>query len=354
MKRTFPYILGASAYIAGLGLTITSAWLITTASYQPPILTLGMAIVGVRFFGISRSVARYFERLTSHRRVFDQLTNLRVRIYDSFASNPITLVRDFGTGKLVKRIVDDVERAQEYQLRITLPHVASVISLLAGIGLGLWLNPVSLLTTLPISLLLLFLIPGRLKASCEVIARRIENLESEYAAVVEQAAHGLAEAQLYGYLEERLGKTEAAEREIATEEANLLRLTRRYQFFSTALVGLAIVGLSITAHLAGGKIPAVQVSMLIFLPLVMFEAITAWYPNLYNAGKLLLARHEVASLSEIHQHADPIALPLNSEARELLVRNVRARWDDENDFMEPISFHLRTGDCLVIRGRSGS
>ncbi|MBI3428754.1 MAG: ATP-binding cassette domain-containing protein, partial [Actinobacteria bacterium] len=98
----------------------------------------------------------------------------------------------------------------------------------------------------------------------------------------------------------------------------------------------------------------VQVSMLIFLPLVMFEAITAWYPNLYNAGKLLLARHEVTSLTETHQHADSISENLNSRAKELLVRNLRARWDDEHDFMEPISFHLQSGDCLVIRGRSGS
>ncbi|MBI3430368.1 MAG: hypothetical protein HY050_10025, partial [Actinobacteria bacterium] len=224
MKRSFPYLLGASAYIAGLGLTITSAWLITTASFQPPILALGIAIVGVRFFGISRSVARYFERLTSHRTVFDQLTNLRVRLYNSFASNPVTLVRDFGTGKLVKRIVDDVERAQEYQLRITLPHLVSVISLLAGITLGLWLNPLSLVTTLPVSFLLLFFIPHRLKASCEAIARRIENLESEYASAIEQAAHGLAEAQLYGYLEERLARTEAVEKEIAQEEVKLLRV----------------------------------------------------------------------------------------------------------------------------------
>ena len=354
MKRTIPYLLGASAYIAGLGLTITSAWLITTASFQPPILTLGIAIVGVRFFGIARSVARYFERLSSHKTVFDQLTNLRVRLYESFASNPIALVRDFGTGKLVKRIVDDVERSQEYQLRITLPQIASLISLLAGIALGYWLTPLSLLITLPICFLLLFLIPQRLKMTCEAIARRIENLEGEYALVVEQAAHGLAEAQLYGYLSERLERTELSEKVIAEEELRLVDLTRKYQFVSVALIGLAIIGLSWLAYRTGRKIPAVQVSMLIFLPLVMFEAITAWYPNLYGAGKLLLARHEVDSFIGLERPAGFVKTQAISDVTNLTLKNVRVSWDEETRFMEPVSFHLGAGECIVIRGRSGS
>jgi ABC-type transport system involved in cytochrome bd biosynthesis fused ATPase/permease subunit len=60
MKRAFPYALSSASYLAGVGLTITSAWLITMASFRPPLVVLGVAIVGVRFFGILRSVARYF------------------------------------------------------------------------------------------------------------------------------------------------------------------------------------------------------------------------------------------------------------------------------------------------------
>jgi ATP-binding cassette subfamily C protein CydC len=354
MRRAIPYLLGASTYIAGLGLTVTSAWLITTASFQPPIMTLGVAIVGVRFFGIARSVARYFERLTSHRTVFDQLTELRVRLYESFSSNPIALVRDFGTGKLVKRIVDDVERSQEYQLRITLPHVAALISLLAGVCLGFWINPTSIWITVPTCLLLLFLLPRQLKKSSEIIARKVEDLESEYASSIEQAAHGIAEAQLYGYLSERLRRTKDLESKISGAELTLLKVTRLYQFLSTALIGFSIVGLTLIAFSAGKGVPAVQISMLVFLPLVMFEAITAWYPNLYTAGKLLLARHEVDSLIKSERHHALAMLKLDSQVEDLILRNVRVSWDREKAFMEPISCHVKSGDCLVIRGRSGS
>ncbi|HUV47338.1 MAG TPA: ABC transporter ATP-binding protein, partial [Actinomycetes bacterium] len=56
-------LLGAAAAAASVALMGTAAYLIARASQQPPILTLTVAIVAVRFFGISRAVARYSERL---------------------------------------------------------------------------------------------------------------------------------------------------------------------------------------------------------------------------------------------------------------------------------------------------
>ncbi|MEK6648001.1 MAG: thiol reductant ABC exporter subunit CydC [Actinomycetota bacterium] len=356
MKRTYPYILGSSAYIAGMGLTIASAWLITTASFQPPILTLSVAIVMVRFFGISRSVARYFERITSHKAVFDRLTQLRVRLFEKITANPISLVRDLGSGALVKRVVDDVERAQEYQLRITLPHVAAVISVLTGAALGWWIRPESLFITLSASFILLVLVPQYVKKRCEIVARGVESSESDYAALIEQAAHGVVEAELYGYLAERLSRTAQIEQEIWRKEQSLLTSTRRFQFLFVATLGLTLVALAELANYfsATSTIPAVQVTMLIFLPLVMFEGITAWYPNLFNAGKLLLARREIATLEEMDVDQPRSTAPLLSVAKEITAKNVQVRWHDREHFMEPVSFHVEAGESLVIRGRSGS
>ena len=50
----------------GVALTATSAWLISAAALQPPVLTLMVAIVAVRAFGLGKGVLRYAERLVSH------------------------------------------------------------------------------------------------------------------------------------------------------------------------------------------------------------------------------------------------------------------------------------------------
>lgn len=354
MKRTYPYLLSSAAYISGIGLTITSAWLITTASFRPPLMTLGVAIVGVRFFGISRSVARYFERLTSHRQVFDRLSKLRVRLFQAMTTHSLGLVRDLSSGTLVKRVVDDVERVQEYELRITLPHVAGAITVLSAVVLGGWILPVSILITLPISVLLLFILPIFIKTYCEVLARRVEVLESEYAALIQQASHGIAEAQFYGYLSERLEKTKEIEVQIMHVEKSLLRVNSRFAFASIAAFGTALVALAWLAQSHSAALPAVKISMIIFLPLVMFESVTLWYPNLFGAGKLLLARDEIQEIIAEQNTQLVSKASIGGPITQVVVRDVQAKWGEGEHFMEPVSFSIRAGNALVIRGRSGS
>lgn len=354
MKRSYPYLLSSAAYVAGIGLTITSAWLITMASFRPPLVTLSVAIVGVRFFGISRSVSRYFERLSSHRQVFDRLSSLRVRLFEAITSNSLGLIRDLSSGTLVKRVVDDVERVQEYELRITLPHVAGAITVLTAVALGGWILPVSVLVTLPVSLLLLFVMPVFVKTRCEVLAGRIELLENEYAALIQQASHGIAEARFYGYLSERLEQTREIEIKVMREEEALLRANRGFALASALTLGFALVGLVWMAHAHSSTLPAVRISMLVFLPLVMFEAVTMWYPNLFGAGKLLLARGEISQIMNAPTIPRSAKIDLDEPVTKIVARNVQAKWVDGEHFMEPISFTIESDRSLIIRGRSGS
>jgi ABC-type transport system involved in cytochrome bd biosynthesis fused ATPase/permease subunit len=184
------------------------------AASHPPILTLSVSIVMVRFFGIFRSAARYTERLVSHKVVFARLTALRVGIYTRIATSSISTSRRFSSGTAVKTIVDDVERAQEYQLRIKLPHASAVISLLTGALLGLWIHPQSLKITLPASAMLLFIVPKLIKNKSENIARDIESSENSYTQLIQSSVQGVAEAAIYGYLEENLSASKIEEKKI--------------------------------------------------------------------------------------------------------------------------------------------
>ena len=64
-----------------VGLLTVSSWLLASAALQPGLTYLSLAIVGVRFFGVSRAVCRYFERYTSHRMAFQGLYGLRLWFY---------------------------------------------------------------------------------------------------------------------------------------------------------------------------------------------------------------------------------------------------------------------------------
>ena len=74
-------LLGAGAIGGGIGLIATSAWLISRASQRPEESSLAIAIVAVQFFGLSRGLFRYAQRLVGHDAAFRALADLRVTTY---------------------------------------------------------------------------------------------------------------------------------------------------------------------------------------------------------------------------------------------------------------------------------
>ena len=79
-------LLGAGAIGAGIGLLATSAWLISRASQHPPESALALAIVAVQFFGLSKGMFRYGQRLVGHDAAFRALADLRVHMYTRLES----------------------------------------------------------------------------------------------------------------------------------------------------------------------------------------------------------------------------------------------------------------------------
>src|SRR5689334_11465450 len=81
-RVAFAVLLGALTIIFGVGLMATAGYLIARAAERPAVLSLTVAIVAVRFFGLGRPVVRYLERLASHDLAFRMLGRVRTRFYE--------------------------------------------------------------------------------------------------------------------------------------------------------------------------------------------------------------------------------------------------------------------------------
>ncbi len=124
-------LLGVATVGSGMGLMMTSAYIISAAALHPSIAVLQVAIVGVRVFGISRGVARYFERLVSHNLNLTLLTQIRVWVYERLEPLAPARLQSFGSGDLLTRIVADVNGLEHFYVRVLAPPlVAGVIWLL--------------------------------------------------------------------------------------------------------------------------------------------------------------------------------------------------------------------------------
>ena len=125
-------LLGVAATGFGLALTAVSAWLIVRAAEHPAIMYLSVAIVGVRFFGLGRSVARYAERLVTHTALFAATDALRLRVWRAIAARGAGSRRLLEGGSAIDYLVTSIDQLRELVPRVVTPLIVGVLSL-AGV-----------------------------------------------------------------------------------------------------------------------------------------------------------------------------------------------------------------------------
>ncbi len=141
-RLAFGVALGALAVGAGVALMSTSGYLISRAALRPPILSLAVAIVGVQFFGLSRGVLRYFERLASHDAALRLLDRMRAAFFERLEPLvPDGLPLGARTGDLLGRFVDDVDELQHVFVRALGPPIVAIVVGLGAVVAALLVDP---------------------------------------------------------------------------------------------------------------------------------------------------------------------------------------------------------------------
>lgn len=122
-KNEWIITLLSSSFASGasIALLVTSTWLIVTASLKPPILTLTVAVVSVRFFGISRGVFRYVERYASHNLVLKEIQDLRISLWQKLRSNIKNSYTKLNRSNAVNTLIRDLDGIQDIWLRALIP-----------------------------------------------------------------------------------------------------------------------------------------------------------------------------------------------------------------------------------------
>jgi ATP-binding cassette subfamily C protein CydC len=145
MVRGFVLLMCGSVLLASLtilssvGLLGTSAYLITYAGFHPSIAVLQVAIVGVRFFGITRGVFRYLERLLTHSVNLRILARLRKEVFQNLVEKFPLGQNEKGSAQLLTSIVQDIEAIENLYVRILSPiFTALLVTILVALLLGIF------------------------------------------------------------------------------------------------------------------------------------------------------------------------------------------------------------------------
>ena len=190
--------LGFATIASGVGLMTTSAYIIARAALQPSIAALQVAIVGVRFFGITRGVFRYLERLISHDVNFRLLARLRVGFYRSLEPLAPARLTKYRSGDILSRIVADIETLEHFYVRVIAPPVvAALVAVLMWFFMGRY--DIRLAVTLLVFMALAGVgVPLLTRRLSRGLGRRLVAVRSDLNAALVDGVGGVAELLAFG------------------------------------------------------------------------------------------------------------------------------------------------------------
>ena len=116
-------LVGVVGSLVALGMFFLSGYMITQSALGAPLFALMVLIVSVKMFGFLRAVARYIERLLSHRTTFTMLRDVRVQFFKKLLPVVPDVYRKFNSSDLIARMIGRVEALQNIYLRVYYPPV---------------------------------------------------------------------------------------------------------------------------------------------------------------------------------------------------------------------------------------
>lgn len=357
--------------LSGIGLLGLSGWFLTASAITGTLLAQGAQATlniyvpgsGIRFFAITRTVARYVERVFNHDTVLRLLADLRVRLFNTLSRQLPSEHQFSRASDLLTRLVKDIDALDNLYLRllaplgVTLLAIATVsgLALLVNGTLALWLVAIFTLLTVCITL-------GLARANRNRSAQRTDDLESLRGRLIE-TLEGQAELQATGLIGRHWANLDAEDSKIMDHQVDQEALVSWTQGLVTGTVqGAALLSLvlGLVAFEAGNVSgPVVVLIALACLGLgELFIALPPAYADL--GGTIASARRLNRSIRHRRMKSAPVIdVP---HPGELEWRNIDFGYNFGCDFgynsgdllLRQFSLHLAAGDHIGFVGPSGS
>ena len=339
-----------------VGLLTVSSWLLASAALQPGLTYLSLAIVGVRFFGVSRAVCRYFERYTSHRMAFQGLYGLRLWFYAHLEPLAPAILKRFGAGDMLGRIMGDIEVLQFFYLRTLIPPAAAIaLTILVAYGVSTIDN--SLVAPIVLAAFILGLVlPLGVYAHNKQSLTAIGPQQGEYKSLLSDTMDSLKDVISYG--NEQL-VYDRIQHMMSTVDANKGIIERGMNLGNTLFLGGVQITVVIVAILAANALTGAWASVMVAVAAIgtqaWFEALQPMIAAVHHGAESKVATSRLTALAH-----EPIPVvepnapkPFNAN-REITFSDVSFGYDPHRRIYEHLRLDIKQGQSIAIVGASGS
>ena len=352
-------LLATLAVGFGVALLATAGYLISRAAEQPPILSLTVTIVLVRFLGLARPVARYADRLASHDLALRALGRIRARVYERIEPLAPGRLEAYRRGDLLARMVGDVDALQGLYVRGLLPGAVALVVGAACILVAALILPAAAAILAGGLLVAGVPLPWLSARLARAVGRRQAVARGTLTAELVELLRGAPELVVFGQEERTLARV----RELDVALARLGRRDALVAGLGDALT-ILVAGLTVTGVLAvavsataAGSLDPVLVATLALLALASFDAVTPLAPAARELSSTLASGRRVLEVLDRAPAVREPELPVPAPPRRAPVRleGVTARYDPvEEPVLRDLDLELAPGRKVALVGPSGA
>lgn len=352
-------VVSALQGLSAVALLAASAWLISRAAEQPPVMYLMIAVVGVRGFALGRAAFRYGERLLLHDAAFRKLSEIRPRIFEKLIPFMPAGLGVQKRGDTITRVGADVDELQNLPLRVISPLFQStLVAMFSVIGLGLLLPSAALI-------LLLFLL------AAFFIALPISGFISKHSDLERASVNAKLATQSIELLEHldvltAYGWLPAKLNGLSQTDEDLNRISRARSLgngVGLALFSLLATGATLASALIGAQSvidsdqPGVLLALFALIPMAVFDVVSNAQPTISAFRTYLSSAKRIIQLQNKQL---PVALQPGfgnkkiNKFRNLSLIDVAISYPDSEPVLEGFGFEIDAGQTIAIQGQSGS
>ncbi|WP_454702451.1 thiol reductant ABC exporter subunit CydC [Agrobacterium burrii] len=354
-------VLAATTVLAGIGLLGVSGWFITATAIAGLLPATAYAFdvfmpsAAIRLLALSRTAARYGERMTTHEATLSVVAALREKLFRGFAAPQAAQNLEARPARLLNRLTADIDALDSLYLRVLVPAAVAVLAAVAtGIGLA-FLNPLAGI------LAALFLIAAGLGISvrsalrAEKFSRRraigLEALRARTADLV----NGQTELLTAGRLSAQVAAVKRADDYLLSCDEALNRIETNAGFSfglaTAALLSTALLGMAWLAEQGTVSAPAAALGLLVCF--AALEPFTALRRGAMELGRTLFSAGRIAPRLSARAETRCPALPASGVAAALEGVRLERRGNDK-PVLTTINLAIAAGERVAIIGPSGA
>lgn len=350
--------------LSGVGLLSLSGWFITATAVTAMAWAAGMAATldvyipggGIRFFALTRTVSRYFERLYNHDTVLRLLADLRVTLFRALSQLDGQTQSRYRAAQWLNRLTRDIDTLDNLFLRLLAPPAVALLGALAvSLLIGLFLLPAGILLFLLLLGVLCFATAGMALWGRQLSGKQVLSTDHVRSRAIEQM-QGLAELSAWRVLA-------AHQRDLLTLENE--RSNDRFRLDCRSACGQAMaqagvqIGVFLVLVMAVGAYQQQVLNgpLMVMMPLAVlavnegFAGLPAAFMHWGSteaAARRLNEQRDLQSILLNPSHPQPIAPSASIHYQNVVVRH------GATTVFNGLNLTLSAGEKLAIVGPSGA